>query len=187
MKRILFFIFSYFTFLLIHGQQSDTLTVGYTYWWSESGPFIGLCGEPYALVFKGHIKSIKETPIHTNTYTSQKGSISIEEVLYSTTLAKQKYQGEKVFVSDCFYGSHLNEADAVLVFCYAYEDAYCIPGAGSILPIHRNDDAIITSVKEYITSGQNPSMLKNDKLIWEPYGLSPKITQMIHCFELTPK
>lgn len=165
---------------------SDTLKVGYTYWWPQSGPFIGHCGDKYALVFLGTIQHI-DKPIEDDdrAYTSQKGSIKIDEVLTSRGLKKNVYDKQKFFVSDYFYNQGVKKGDQVLVFCYEYEDNYSIPGGKSMLKIEDSNDPVVQSIKRYIQSGQNALELKKDVVLWKNHGLEADVKQVIACNEAT--
>ncbi len=162
----------------------DTLRVGYTYWWPQSGPFIGHCGDKYALVFLGTVQHI-DNPIKDNDvlYTSQEGSIKIDEVLTSRSLKKKIYDKQNFFVSDCFYKQDVKEGDLVLVFCYEYEDNYSIPGGKSILKIKDSNDAVVQSIKRYIISDQNALELKKDIALWQNYSLEADAKRIIACKE----
>ncbi|WP_035096347.1 hypothetical protein [Aquimarina megaterium] len=164
--------------------SSDTLRVGYTYWWPQSGPFIGNCGDTYALVFLGTIQHIDD-PIKNDDmlYTSQRGIIDIDEVLTSRILKKNRYDKQKFFVSDYFYEQDVKEGDRVLVFCYEYEDNYSIPGGKSMLKIKGDNDPILLSIKRYIQSNQNALELKKDVALWKNYGLEAEVKQVIACKE----
>lgn len=166
----------------------DTLKVGYTYWWSQSGPFIGHCGDAYALVFLGTIRHI-DNPVENDDmlYTSQRGIIDIDEVLTSRILKKNRYSKQKLFVSDYFYEQDVKEGDRVLVFCYEYEDNYSIPGGKSMLKIKGNDDPILQSIKRYILSGQNALELKKDVTLWKKHGLEAEVKQVVACKEMRDK
>lgn len=167
---------------------ADTLRVGYTYWWPQSGPFIGNCGTRYALVFLGTVQHIgKPVKDDDMLYTSQKGSIKIDEVLTSRTLKKNRYNKQKFFVSDYFYEQDVKEGDRVLVFCYEYEDNYSIPGGKSMLKIKGDNDPILLSIKRYIQSGQNASALKKDIALWKNYELDTELMQVIECREMRGK
>ena len=78
----------------------DALNVGYTYWWPQSGPFIGNCGQKYSLVFLGEIKKI-EPPAEDSTrlYTSQRGFISIDRVLTVRPLKRHPFEKQTIFTS----------------------------------------------------------------------------------------
>jgi hypothetical protein len=167
---------------------ADTLRVGYTYWWPQSGPFIGNCGTRYALVFLGTVQHIGK-PVKNDDilYTSQKGSIKIDEVLTSRTLKKNRYDKQKFFVSDYFYKQDVKEGDRVLVFCYEYEDNYSIPGGKSMLKIKRDNDPILLSIKRYIQSDQNALELKKDIALWKNYALDTELMQVIECREMRGK
>lgn len=162
----------------------DTLSVGYTYWWSESGSFTGHCGNEISLAFTGIIAEIEE-PIDDAgpLYTVQKGVISVKKVFKVKELGDNTYTGQKFITTDCFYGLDLKLGDKVLVFCYDYEDAYSIPGGKSIVKIDDFDTPIIQSIKTYINSDQNPIPLKKDKGLWAAYGLDESLEQIINCVE----
>ncbi|MGB5500714.1 MAG: hypothetical protein WBM77_17415 [Maribacter sp.] len=160
----------------------DTLEVGYTYWWPESGPFIGQCGDELSLVFSGTITDIQAPTDEAGPlYNSQKGYIQIDRVFKIKDLGANSYSNEQFFVSDCFNGLELKKDDPVLVFCYDYENNLSIPGGQSILKIDSLDDPLITSIKRYIDANQNPSKIKKDKKLWAKHGLDDALERMIQC------
>lgn len=162
----------------------DTLTVGYTYWWPESGPFIGSCGEELSLVFTGIVSALKApTDAAGPLYISREGIITIENVFKIKDLGAQRYKGQKYFLSDCFNDLDLDVGDTVLVVCYDYEGAYSIPGNNSILKIDDFDDPLIKSLKTYIDMGQNPLKLIDDRGLWATHGLGRKLEELIKCKE----
>ncbi|WP_103069157.1 hypothetical protein [Aquimarina sediminis] len=163
---------------------SDTLAVGYTYWWPQSGPFVGYCGDEYALVFLGTVQFI-DIPAKdsTSVVVSQQGGIQINEVLAVRDLKKNRYMNQNLLVSDCFYGKDLKKGDRVMVFCYEYEDNYSIAGRKSILKIEETNDPIVQSIKKYIKANQNPIAIKSDILLWQNYGLDDQLKQIINCKE----
>ncbi len=166
--------------------STDTLHVGYTYWWPQSGPFIGKCGHEYSLVFLGTVSDLKDSDtLNFKTHTlQQEGSIRIIELLYSKKLEKQEYNGQQYFSSDCFYQTSVTTGDTVLVFCYDYEQYYSIPGGKSILKVSGFDDPIIQSIKEYIKAGQNPLVIEKDRSLWDERGFCEDLNQIINCKEL---
>ncbi|WP_108867735.1 hypothetical protein [Aquimarina aquimarini] len=163
---------------------SDVFKVGYTYWWPQSGPFIGNCGDTYSFVFLGTVRYIN-TPAEDSTsiVVSQKGGIQIDEVLTVRDVKNNTYKNQSLFVSDCFYDQDLTQGDKVLVFCYEYEGDYSIPGKKSILKISDSNDLIVQSIKSYIEKNQNPLSLKKDISLWKKYGLDTELKQLISCKE----
>ena len=119
-------------------DDSNTINVGYTYWWPNADPLLNYSAEKCPLVFIGKLINLDkaiipkedEAPVIT-----QKGTIEIITIIKKEELPKQKFTGQKYFSTDCFYKSNLKIGDYVLVFCYAYEDMYCVPGKESILKI----------------------------------------------------
>ena len=160
----------------------DTLEVGYTYWWPESGPFIGQCGDELSLVFNGTITNIQEPTDEAGPlYNAQKGYIQIDRVFKTKDLGANSYANQQFFVSDCFDGLELKKDDHVLVFCYDYENDLTIPGGQSILKIDALNDPLITSIKKYIDADQNPSKIKKDMKLWEKYGLDDALKKVLEC------
>ena len=160
----------------------DTLAVGYTYWWPESGPFIGQCGDELALVFSGTITDILEPTDEAGPlYNSQRGYVQIDRVFKIKELEAKSYTNQQFFVSDCFDGLELKKDDPVLVFCYDYENDISIPGGQSILKIDSLDDPLITSIKRYIDADQNPSKIKKDKKLWAKHGLGDALERILGC------
>ena len=162
----------------------DTLNVGFTYWWPESGPFIGECGDELSLVFSGTITNILEPTDEAGPlYTSQKGFVLIDRVFKIKDLGPNSYINQQFFVSDCFDGFDLKKEDKVLVFCYDYENALSIPGGYSILKIDSLDDPLIESIKKYIDTDQNPIKIKKDMKLWKKKGLGNALKKIIQCRE----
>jgi hypothetical protein len=174
---------------------SDTLNVGYTYWWPSGGPFTGLCGNTYSIVFTGTItKLYKPENSHPNgrnigevTWTPQKGVIKINKVEFKKppeegykATAGRNYGGENYFSSECFFGSGLNEGDKVIVFIYSYEGEYSIPG-NSILKIESFSDAAVHSIQKYIKNGQDPLAVEEDTSVWRKYNLDYALKEIIKC------
>ena len=68
--------------------NSDTINIAYTYWWPSGGPFTGLCGNKYSLMFTGTITKLnspeKSYPNGRNVgdviWTPQKGVIKINKM-----------------------------------------------------------------------------------------------------------
>ncbi|EAR02654.1 hypothetical protein [Maribacter sp. HTCC2170] len=160
----------------------DTLDVGYTYWWPESGAFIGQCGDELSLVFSGTITDILEPTDEAGPlYTSQKGYVLIDRVFKAKDLGQQSYKSQQFFVSDCFNGLNLKVDDHLLVFCYDYENALSIPGNKSILRIESLDDPLIDSIKKYIDADQNPKNIEKDVKLWEKHGLNEDLMRILDC------
>ena len=160
----------------------DTLEVGYTYWWPQSGPFIGQCGDELSLVFSGTITDILEPTDEAGPlYKSQKGYIKIDQVYKIKDLGPNSYANQQFFVSDCFDGLELKKEDPVLVFCYDYENDLSIPGRQSVLKIDSLDNPLITSIKKYIDTDQNPSKIKKDIKLWKKHGLDDALEEVLEC------
>ncbi len=164
----------------------DTLAVGYTYWWSESGPFTGECGDTLSFVFSGTITDIlAPTEEAGPLYSSQKGFILINQVFKIKDMGANSYTNQQFFVSDCFNSLELKKEDKVLVFCYDYENDYSIPGGSSILKIDSLDEPLIASTKKYIDAGENALAIKDDIHLWNEYRLGEELERIIHCKEST--
>lgn len=176
-------------------SNSDTLDVNYTYWWPSGGPFIGLCGDSYSLVFTGIVTKLYEPtgpyPTGRNSgevlYFPQKGIIKINEIKYKQQPSEgykktpgHSYSGERYFSSDCFYNLNLTEGDKVIGFIYSYEGEYSIPDK-SILKILNFKDPIVVSIDKYINNKQDPLSIINDTSQWRKYGLDYALKQIIEC------
>lgn len=162
----------------------DTLDVGYTYWWPESGPFIGDCGEELSFVFSGIVTDL-EAPTNEAgpLYRPQKGVVTIESVFKIKELGKNTYKNQRFFTTDCFYKSGLGTGDTVLVICYDYENAYTISGSGSILKIDSFEDEAIKSIRKYIDTDENPIKIEKDIGLWATYGHGRALEDLIKCRE----
>ena len=160
----------------------DTLTAGYTYWWPESGPFIGECSTELSLVFRGVVTQLKEPTNEAGPlYTSQDGIIKLEQVYKIKDIGANKYTNQNYFKTDCFNGLDLKVGDAVLVSCYDYEGDYTIPGEKSILKISGDSDPIIKSIKKYLDKDQNPIKIRKDIKLWEKHFLDSALEKQIRC------
>lgn len=166
----------------------DTLHLGYTYWWDESGPFIGYCGTPHTLIAMGTIVQM-ETPNEDAgpLYTSQKGSIQLEKVFLINNPKKNAYHRHGYLNTDCFYKSGLKIGDKVLVFCYEYDDELIIPGQESIIPIGDWNHPLVNSTKTFIDKDENPLKIEKDTTLWEAYGHGTSLKRIIECRETTSK
>jgi hypothetical protein len=179
----------------IANNKSYTFDVKYAYWWPSGGPFVGMCGDSYSLVFTGIITKINKPyiPYTINNdstavlYTPQEGIIEINDIKISNPPKKDNkntpnnnIDNEKFFKSDCFYHLNLKEGDKVIVFVYSYEGEYCIPN-NSILKINDFDDPVVLSIENYIKNNQNPLFIKADTAIWSKYKLDSSLKQIIDC------
>ena len=164
--------------------SQDTLNVGYTYWWPESGPFIGNCGEELSLVFSGVITKLDRPSTEAGPlYTSQKGTIAVNKVFKIKEIGEKTYASQGFVGTDCFFESGLKEKDSVLVFCYDYEDDYSIPGKDCIVKIDGFENPLVQSIRKYIDSDDNPLVLKNDIGLWATYGYGRALESSIECRE----
>jgi len=162
----------------------DTLDVGYTYWWPESGPFIGACGEELSLVFSGILTELKApTDDPGPLYVSQEGIIKIDRLFKIKELNENTYANQKFFSSDSFHESGLTVGDTVLVFCYDYEDNYSIPGDKSIIKITSLEDPLIKSIKKYIDEDQDAVKIKKDIGLWATQDCGRALEDIIACQE----
>ncbi len=163
----------------------DTLNVGYTYWWPESGPFIGSCGEELSLVLVGTLVALDAPNDDPGPlYTAQRGVVQIEKVFKIKALEEHTYASQQFLTTDCFYGSGLTEGDQVLVSCYDYEGDYSIPGGKSILKIKGLDVPLINSIKTYIDTDQDPKSIENDFELWAEQGMGKALLQLLDCGEV---
>ncbi|MFK8104880.1 MAG: hypothetical protein AB8G15_20345 [Saprospiraceae bacterium] len=160
--------------------KEDSLSIAYTYWWPASGPFIGMCGDQYSLVVTGTITALAAKQPQEN-FVAQRGTITLHEKIWSQATAQQKYQGEKFMVADAFAKTGVELGDKVLVFIYAYEGVYALPGGKSILKIEQFDGPEVQAIRKYIAAEQNPLVLQNDLELWAKYQLDEALQTIIDC------
>ena len=182
---------------LIIKLDKDTLFLPFTYCWTSGGPFIGLCGDTYSLVFTGtitaigkEIKKVRDLGF-SEEGTFREGIILLEEIKfnpqpesdgYPLNKITKRYKNEHYFKSDCFYGTNLKEGDKVIVFVYSYEHGYCLPQK-SILKVENFYDPIILSIESYIKNKLNPLSIANDIDVrnnYDPYYAN-HLKQIIEC------
>lgn len=162
----------------------DTLNVGYTYWWPESGPFIGNCGEELSFVFSGIITELDNPTDEAGPlYNSQNGIVAIDKVFKIKEIAEKTYANQKFFKTDSFNDLGFKVRDTVLVICYDYEGDYSIPGGKSILKINSFDDPLVKSIRKYIDNDENPVKLKKDIGLWATKDLGRALEKVILCKE----
>ena len=197
---LIVFIATCFLFILTFFRQTDkeekvvqsnvnTLHVGFSYWWSGSGPFPGLCAKKYALAFVGEVSDISPpTPFKEGLqlYTPQDGVIEILEILSQEKLEKQAYTNQKYFQSYCFNRlPDIKKGDTVIVFCHDYYGRYTLTGRIPIVKITGKNDPVLLSIKKYIKNAYNPLVIKDDIALWEEKGLGDDLRQIIECKEFS--
>lgn len=168
--------------------SQDTLHLGYTYWWEESGPFIDYCGTPHTLIAMGSIVQMDAPNEDAGPlYISQKGSIQLEKVFLINNPKKNAYHQHGYLNTDCFYKSGLKVGDKVLVFCYEYDDELIIAGQESIIPIGDWNHPLVNSTKAFIDEDENPLKIQKDTTLWEAYGHGASLRRIIECRKTTSK
>lgn len=160
-------------------QNNDTISVGYSYWWPYSGPFLFPREESVALVFYGKIVRVGPPMEDSNLlYISQTGVVKIEEIYHRKDVERWNYKNQSYFKSDCFYGMDLKPGDPVLVSCYEYEKSYAIPGVKSVLPLKDGDQKVLQSINKYF-KGKYKNLLR-DSTIWEQYELKNQFKNAVN-------
>ncbi len=160
----------------------DTLSVGYTYWLDETGPFRADCDKQLSLVLMGSISSIKEPTTDPGPlYMAQEGIIKIEKVFKIKALDDKTYAGQKFLKTDCLYDSGLNLEDKVLVFCYDYDNGYTVNGHQAILKLNSFNEPIVEATRRFINHNEHPISLKKDHKIWASYGFKENLQERINC------
>ncbi len=157
----------------------DTLNLGYMYWANDMTPF-GF-GSRYSLILSGTVTEITipaETP-EDALYTSVEGYIAIQEVILDSKSHNTDMTNIGFIESDCFEGTSLKKGDQVLVFSVSYEGAYAITGRQSIIKIPANDKRYITSLKKYITSSYNPTVIEEDIDLWNAVSVGEALKEYI--------
>ena len=153
--------------------------INYTYWWDQTGPFIGNCGEKYGAVFLGKLVHLQQ-PIEKKNYRSKKGLIQIDSVLYNQKNLLQ-IKKNTFITSDCFTDVKAKEGDLILVFCYIYQNELSIPGGKSIIKLDDVKDPLVLSTTKYLQANQNPLIIEEDLYLWSKEGLGNDLKQVLHC------
>ena len=161
-------------------KVKTSLRIPYTYWWESSGPFMGMCGNPYSLVLSGTIKELGKEQKEEN-FIAQEGLVVIHEKLFNQATRKQNFSEETFIKTNSFYNTGVKLGDKVLLFIYEYEGEYTIPGRKSILKIEDFAGAEIQSIKKYIAAKQNPLAIKEDLKLWKKKGLETELQNIIDC------
>ncbi|RZS99547.1 hypothetical protein [Aquimarina brevivitae] len=158
---------------------ANVISINYTYWWNQTGPFIGNCGEKYGLVVLGTITDLQHS-IQKKNYHFKKGLIRIDSVLYDQ---KNLLQVKNIssLSSDCFRDVKAKEGDLVMVFCYLYQKKLSIPGGKSIIKISDFKDPLVISIAKYIEADQNPLIILEDLELWTKEGLGDDLQQILNC------
>lgn len=157
----------------------DTLDLGYMYWANDMTPF-GF-GSRYSLILSGTVTEITiptETP-EDALYRSVQGYIAIQEVMLDSKSHNIDMTNIGFIESDCFEGTSLTKGDQVLVFCVSYEGTYAITGRQSIIKIPADDKRYITSLKKYIKSSYNPTVIEQDIGLWSAVSMGEALTAYI--------
>ncbi|MFC4634923.1 hypothetical protein ACFO3O_13465 [Dokdonia ponticola] len=166
-----------------HQITKDTLNLGYMYWANDMTPF-GFESQ-YSLILRGTVTQIN-TPKKTHEdalYTSVNGHIAIQEIILDSKSHDIDMTNVSFIETDCFDGTSLTKGDHVLVFCVSYEGAYAITGRQSIIKILANDKRYVTSLKKYIKSSYNPTVIEQDIDLWNAVSAGEALKEYIKTTE----